>query len=130
VYAAATSVAAAAGTSTASCMLDVRLQIVIERREIYTRCSDSMNSSNDSRTSHIGVPFLCRNAMTQSSGGVVGVALCTFVTDAVSSMQRLSSVQLVYDTYAMQTVLAAAAAVPLAGTAARETISSRWATQV
>jgi hypothetical protein len=114
-YTATTAAAATAGASAAGSLPDVRLQIVIERREMYTRCSDRMNSNTDSRTSYIGAPFLCRNAMPQGSGGVVGVAMCTFVTDAVSSLQRLSSVQLVYDTYAMQTVLAAAAAVPFHG---------------
>jgi hypothetical protein len=120
-YAATTAAAATADASAAGHMPDVQLQIVIERREMYTRCSDSMSSGNGSNTSYIGAPFMCRNAVTQGSGGVVGVAMCTFVTDAVSSLERLSSVQLVYDTYAMHTVLAAAAAVPLVSAAARET---------
>jgi hypothetical protein len=110
----------ATGTAAADTMPDVRLQVVVERREMYTRCSDSVNSSPDSSTSYVGAPFMCKNSTTQGDG-VIGVAMCTFVTDATSSVQRLSSVQLIYDTYAMQTVLAAAAAAAAAvGTTARE----------
>jgi hypothetical protein len=118
--AAAAATAGATGTAAANAIPDVRLQVVVERKEMYIRCSDSMNRSTDSSTSYIGAPFLCRSAVTQG-GGVIGVAMCTFVTDTTSSVQRLSSVQLIYDTYAMQTVLAVAAAAAAAlpvGTAA------------
>jgi hypothetical protein len=98
----ATTAAAAAKT-----VPDVRLQVAVERREMYKRCSDIMNRSSYSM--YIAAPFLCKNAATQGDG-VVGVAVCKFVTEsAASNAQRLSGVNLLYDTCAMSRLLAAAA---------------------
>jgi hypothetical protein len=106
VAAAATAGVGATATAAKS-MPDVRLQVVVERREMYTRRIDSLNRSTDSNTSCMGAPFFCRSAVTQG-GGVVGVAMCKFLTDSTSSVQRLSNVNLIYDTCAMSTLLAAA----------------------
>jgi Basic region leucine zipper len=105
--AAAATAGVGAGATAAKSMPDVRLQVVVERREMYTQCIENMTRNTDSSTSCIGAPFMFKNASTRG-GVVVGVAMCTFVTYASSSVQRLGSVNLIYDTCAMSTLLVAA----------------------
>jgi Basic region leucine zipper len=102
----ATATAASANAAADTYILpDVRLQIVVERRDMYTRCSDSMNTSTEG-VSNVGAPFMCKNTITRG-GVVVGIAMCKYVTDVASSMHRLSSVHLLYDTSAMSRLMAA-----------------------
>jgi hypothetical protein len=103
----ATATATSAHAAGATYVLpDVQLQIFVERREMYTRCSDSMSTSTE-HVSNVGAPFMCKNVVIQG-GVVVGIAMCKYVTDSASNVQRLSSVHLLYDTCAMSRLLAAA----------------------
>eukprot|EP00953_Heterococcus_sp_UTEX-ZZ885_P033313 17343-Heterococcus_DN1.PRE.2 len=84
---------------------DAQLQVAIERKEMYKRCSDIMHRSSDAM--YVAAPFLCKSAVTQGDS-VVGVAVCKFVTDTTASnAQRLSGVNVLYDTCAMSRLPAA-----------------------
>jgi hypothetical protein len=101
-----TASASGAGTAT-NATPDAQLQVAIERKEMYKRCSDIMNTNSGSM--YIAAPFLCKNAVMQGDS-VVGVAVCKFVTDTTASnAQRLSGVNVLYDTCAMSRLLAATA---------------------
>eukprot|EP00953_Heterococcus_sp_UTEX-ZZ885_P033532 17429-Heterococcus_DN1.PRE.1 len=89
----ATATATSAHAAGATCVMpDVQLQIVVERREMYTRCSESMSTSTE-HVSNVGAPFMCKNVVIQG-GVVVGIAMCKYVTESASNVQRLSSVHL------------------------------------
>jgi bZIP transcription factor len=116
--AAATAVTGGVSSQT-SAMMDVDsqngalsgLHIVVDRQQMYTRCSSTTadsgsSSSNVSNLSYVSAHFMCSRHVTYTSA-VHGAAACTFAADCNSGQQRLISVNLLYDTCAMARLLAA-----------------------
>jgi hypothetical protein len=91
-----------------------QLQFRIDRRHMYTRCSSDDSSSNSGRSSSSSrsssnpsyscAPFQCTRLTTQM-GCVLGVAMFTSTTDTVLSVERLSSIHLLYDACSMAALL-------------------------